>query len=374
MKQNRNRLIPLLLGIALLLVSCGGHEFWAPPGENNTPTNPTGAVPKFAYVANLAGGGAGSVSAYTVNSSTGTLSEVKGSPFSAGNGTIAVGTDSAGKFVYAANQASNNVSGYTINRNDGTLTQVSGSPFSAGTSPAWVAVDPGGRFVYVVNGGSNDISLFSVNSSSGALSANGTNVSLPATPLRATIDPSGRFLYVSMSTAGTAVYLIGTDGKLTAGMRVVPATPCAASDDITVDANTRYAFVVDGVNTICAYAVNANTGDLIISNSPTTAAASKPVAVASGGAGKFLFAANNASSNMSGYVVNADGTLAVMSSSPFGAAMSPADVTVDPSGTFVYVANSGSNNVSIFKISSNTVSSVGTATAGTNPNSVVVTP
>jgi DNA-binding beta-propeller fold protein YncE len=63
-----------------------------------------------------------------------------------------------------------------------------------------------------------------------------------------------------------------------------------------------------------------------------------------------------------------------MSGSPFTVGTAPADVAVDPSGAFVYVANFGGSSLSVFSISSsNTLSSVGTATTGTSPNSVVVT-
>jgi len=63
-----------------------------------------------------------------------------------------------------------------------------------------------------------------------------------------------------------------------------------------------------------------------------------------------------------------------MSGSPFSVGSAPVDVTVDPSGTFVYVANFSGNSVSVFSINtSNSLSPVGTATAGTNPNSVVTT-
>jgi 6-phosphogluconolactonase (cycloisomerase 2 family) len=95
--------------------------------------------------------------------------------------------------------------------------------------------------------------------------------------------------------------------------------------------------------------------------------------VASGGAGKFLFAANFGSNNVSGFLINSDGSLTAMSGSPFTAGSSPSDVTVDPSGSFVYVTNFGASAVSIFRISSNALTGAGSASTGTNPNSVVTT-
>jgi 6-phosphogluconolactonase (cycloisomerase 2 family) len=347
---------------AALFMWTGCGDFW-----DTVNPSPTGKVPKFAYAANFNGGGAGSVSAYTINTSSGALSAI-GSPFAAGTGTVAAGADSAGKFVYAANQ-DKTVNAYTINRADGSLVTV--NSYATGTTPVWVAVDPGGRFVYVVNGGSNDISGFAINTSTGALTAvSGPAIAVTATPLRATVDPSGRFLYVALGTGGTEIFKINSDGTLTV-VRTVPAAPCAASDAVALDDSSRFVFVADGSTGICNYAVNASTGDLTLITLAVIPAGANPVAVATGGKGKFLFAANKGSSNLSGFLINVDGTLTAMPS-PFSVGSAPVDVTVDPSGVFVYVANS--SGISVFSInSSNSLTSVGTATAGTNPSSVVTT-
>src|SRR5450432_1517964 len=105
-------------------------------------TNPT---PKFAYVANWYGG---NVSAYTVNSSTGALRAVAGSPFAAGSEPILVAVDPSGRFVYVTNDCvtvnncnSGNVSAYTINSSTGALAAIAGSPFAAGYFPRSVVVD-----------------------------------------------------------------------------------------------------------------------------------------------------------------------------------------------------------------------------------------
>src|SRR5262249_6888695 len=86
--------------------------------------------------------------------------------YSAGNGPVSITTDSAGKFIYTANQSSNDVSGFAI-LSDGSLTPLSGSPYVAGTSPSWVQVDPTNKFVYVTNlTGSPGISIFAIDTTS----------------------------------------------------------------------------------------------------------------------------------------------------------------------------------------------------------------
>jgi 6-phosphogluconolactonase (cycloisomerase 2 family) len=108
--------------------------------------------PKFAYVVNQCGNvsctGSGNVSAYTIDSTTGTLTAITGSPFAAGMGPHSVAVDPSGKFAYVANEcisinscSSGNVSAYTFDSTTGALTAVTGSPFAAGTVPVSVAVD-----------------------------------------------------------------------------------------------------------------------------------------------------------------------------------------------------------------------------------------
>jgi len=92
---------------------------------------------RFAYVANY---NDNDVSAYTIDATTGALTQITGSPFTAGTGPTSVAVDPSGKFAYAANATSNNVSAYTINATTGALTQITGSPFVAGTHPTSVAI------------------------------------------------------------------------------------------------------------------------------------------------------------------------------------------------------------------------------------------
>ena len=101
---------------------------------------------EFAYVANS---GSNSVSGYVVNSLTGVLTPIAGSPFPAGSFPISVTVDPTGRFAYVANELDNNVSGYSIDAATGALTPLAGSPFPAGTRPVSVTVDPTGQFAYM---------------------------------------------------------------------------------------------------------------------------------------------------------------------------------------------------------------------------------
>src|SRR5450755_1402678 len=56
------------------------------------------------------------------------------------------------------------VSAFSLSSSNGILTQVSGSPFSVGNAPNSLAVDPAGKFAYVADLGSFDITILSIGS------------------------------------------------------------------------------------------------------------------------------------------------------------------------------------------------------------------
>jgi 6-phosphogluconolactonase (cycloisomerase 2 family) len=213
------------------LTTVSGSPFPTPPpippnnysGVNSVTVDPTG---KFVYAAL---NGANAIPAYTINSSTGALTPVIGSPFTAGSVPYTVRVDPSGRFVYAVNLDSDNISAYSINSASGALTPIAGSPFSTGATPpplpgpqnsgpSGLGIDPSGRFVFVTNSNSNSISAFSIVSSTGALTPiPGSPFASGAGPSGAFVHPSGKFLYVTNNGAGTiSGYTIdGTSGALT---------------------------------------------------------------------------------------------------------------------------------------------------------------
>lgn len=204
-----------------VLTAVSGSPFPTPPntvaylysGVNSVTVDPTG---RFLYAAV---NGGNDIAAYVINSTTGALTVVAGSPFAAGSVPMIVRVDPSGKYAYAANMVSNNVSAYSINSSTGALTPVAGSPFSSGgTSPTGLAVDVSGRFLYVANSGSNTVSAFSIENNTGVLTPiSGTPFATGSAPWGAFVHPSDKFLYVTNNGAGTVSgYIIdSTSGALT---------------------------------------------------------------------------------------------------------------------------------------------------------------
>ncbi len=168
---------------------------------------------RFVYVTNP---GIGRVTAFTF--SNGVLSQPT-SVFS-GAGAFGLAVDGSEKFLYVANPAASNpppssttgnISGFNIDPSSGALSPIQGSPFTAtnGKGPSAVTVDPSGRFVYATTPGSSfSIWCFAITPTNGQLvAATNSPFSLTAGGLFALIDPSGNYLYIGSQDAnGIAGY------------------------------------------------------------------------------------------------------------------------------------------------------------------------
>jgi 6-phosphogluconolactonase len=171
----------------------------------------------FVYVTNT---NIGMVTGFSFSSSTGALSQVPGSPIVSGAGAAALAVDASDEFLYVANPSATNlspysstvgnISGFTINSTTGALTLMQGSPFAATNcnGPTALTVAPGGFIYAVTPGTSYSIWCFSITHGTGQLvSVANSPFSLSAGGLFAVIDPIGNFLYTgSQSGNGISAY------------------------------------------------------------------------------------------------------------------------------------------------------------------------
>src|ERR1700745_1254464 len=143
--------------------------------------------------------GTNTLRAYREDPNAGVLTQLSGSPISAGSAIEALALHPSGKFLYAANSGNNNISLYTISSTGG-LTEVTPRT-NAGTSPTLLAMDSTGSFLYTVNSGSFDISVYSIDSSSGQLTPvaqkSGATAPIGLQAMNLALTPSGNFLYVT---------------------------------------------------------------------------------------------------------------------------------------------------------------------------------
>ncbi len=118
-------------------------------------------------------------------------------------------TDRSGKYVYVVNGIGNTVSEYSIDQSTGLLSQLNGSvPIATGGSPSFGSTDVNGH-LFVANTGDNTVSVFSIDST-GKLGqvqqTAGTNFPVPGANsiINVLTDPTGKYLYVLDSTSSAA--------------------------------------------------------------------------------------------------------------------------------------------------------------------------
>ncbi|MBI3657213.1 MAG: beta-propeller fold lactonase family protein [Acidobacteria bacterium] len=300
-------------------------------------------LPRFAYVANSDDN---TVGMFTIEVNSGQL---RANGYMSGErNPVSAATD--GISLYVVNQASNNISGYSIDATSGALTSIAGSPFTAGSEPRSIAL--AGAFAYVVNQGSNNCSVYSIDAVSGVLRAAGTFSTNGTGPVAVQADSTGTWLYVANQTSGNvSAFAIE---QITGGLTLVGTLPAALSpSSIALHPSGSYVYVANsGAGNVSGYGVDPVTGSLTLIG--VYGAGTGPAALVVDSAGNFLYVANRGSEDVSAYTIDVTtGALTQLASSPFSAGTSPRSITVDPSNQFVYVGHEGSKDIWAFTIDPN---------------------
>ena len=366
-------------GFLIALIGCGS-------GGSSTQLSPPPAPQQYVYAANY---NSNDVSAYVINSSTGALTPIPGSPFNTAGGqanqgqTGSVAVDPSGKFVYVSStQPSPEISAYAINASTGALTPIPGSPFAAGAGPGQLAIDPSGKFLFEANeystaSGSGGVFVFTINSSTGALTTVAGSPFAAESLIGFAVHPSGKFLYaVDFYTPTVEAFTIDqTTGVLTS----IPGSPFPAGNSpykMTVDPSGKFAYITDQVGgTILAFTIDSATGALTaVSGSPFGADGSFGITVDP--SDKYLYVGFG--SGVEGFSIDAATGALTPLASLFPAGVNAVGIAVDPSDKFVYVTNLTSNNISAYTFDATsgalTPISGSPYAAGNGPVSVVVTP
>jgi 6-phosphogluconolactonase len=266
--------------------------------------------------------------------SDGTLTPMPGSPFAAGGagtGTLvgsqgALQLSSDGRYLLAVDAGSSQVSVLRV-RPDGSLRLVEGSPVSSGgVEPVSIAVH--GQFVYVANEGNGafgaNYSGFELNAGGHLVAIAGSTVPLSTTanPGDILFNPSGDHLVgVEVGTNDPSTFridsfLVGTDGRLTAA----PGSPFPAqaagpfgSEFSPTAPDHLYvsnAHAGAGNGSVSAFTVAGNGALSGIGGSPYADGQTAPCWVEISPDGRYLFAVDTGSTDVSSYRIQADGSLA----------------------------------------------------------------
>ena len=302
---------------------------------------------QFAYVA-------GDTRPYAIDAMTGALAQMpEGSQSDAG--TTFLVFNPRGNFVYGACPAG--ICGFNLDAASGTLTQMAIGPTGDLGTPSSLAFDPSGKFLYGLN--SNGIFAFAIDATSGAITAvAGGNYPLGISRQSLALHPSGAYAYVTNASPSNSISGFGIDpatGGLTEmangpiAVGSVTAAIVAAPDGKVVYVSlsppqplTAQGFPPQGA--VLAFAVDPATGALNQTALGPFPAGRAPNVLGIDPAGRFAYAANLYDGSASAYNIDAlTGALTEMSASPFALGSStdptptyPSSVAIDPSGRFAY--------------------------------------
>ncbi len=403
--------------------------------SQDVPTT-AGAVPyhmlieaqgRFVLVPNLAGG---TISVFRINSGSGQLTEVDGSPFFAGFNPHSIALHPNGRFVYAIRGRDSVIEVLELDSKSGRLTQASGSPYeTGGQGPAEIVFTEQGRRAYVINWDSNDVVQLDVSTDTGALRvrevvktrsgpwsfvlAQGDKVSPLNAQFFAALGEKGLGLAndrdlsavqpqlaagaVNALAVGPRQALVYAIDSLTDSLTALTLNdagdmrPIANGrvgtgrepSDVAIDRNGWYAYVTNaGDNTMSVYYIDEKSGQpKPVKGSPFTTG-KQPTFISLDPAARYAYVVNTGDNTVSVYRYRSNVTPLVFETvyygSPFATGESPAGIEIDPTGRYAYVVNAGSNNVSAYRIHHQTgaLSSLPGSPfkAGQKPQSLLVHP
>ena len=234
----------------------------------------------------------GSISVFQIDSTTGALTQTPGSPFTNAFNFFAadiMAVDSTSTYLYAGQGfAPQGVAAFSIDQTSGALTELSGSPFLINV--AQIHASPTGNFLLGVqtiqdaNGTATDphIYVFSIDTTSGFLTpVAGSPFATTSNPFDFVISPNGKFVYVTGNDATQTISPIegysidATTGALTA-LTGSPFTTLPVATQCKFDQTGGLMFCASPTTGITAFAANPSTGalthlsDLPIANYPFT--------------------------------------------------------------------------------------------------------
>jgi uncharacterized repeat protein (TIGR02543 family) len=365
--------------------------------------NAAGAL-GYAYVADVQGGGAGTISQYTIGSNGALTPMTPPTVPTGGNDSRYLAVDPSGKYVYVSNVVSNTVGQFTIGT-DGTLTAMSTPTVVMGDTsggklyyPCGLAVSPTSQRVYVSLDQSSGVNQFSYGAN-GALS--------PLTPAKVTsgdpnngrngpdavaIDPTGTWAYVVNGGANTiSQYRIGTDGTLS------PLTPFLVASggvngsgsafdvQIASIASGEYLYATNYFDgTVGQFRIDTATGQLSPLSPAMVTAGTYALTLAVHPTGKFAYVAiltATANAVIAQYTINpSTGALTPMTPATVSAGgAGVAAIAVEATGHYAYATSGdtgwGSYSVAQFTIDQATgaltLMSTPTVAAGYGPSGIV---
>ena len=264
-----------------------------------------------------------------------------------------------GRFLLAVDAGSNQVSVLRVG-NDGNPTLVGNPTWSGGVEPTSVAVSPKG-IVYVSNigNGGSDYAGFRLTPEGKLIAIPHSTVAVPEGSGVGDVffnSTGDRLVGARVNSSLIDSFTVDAAGRLTAA----PGSPFPAqaagpfgSEFRPTDPYELYvsnAHAGSGNGTVSAFQDGQDGTLTSIGNSPYPDLQTAPCWVEITHDGKYLFAINTASTNLSRYAINDDGSLTLLGSTAFNDGVGATDARLSPDGKTLSVVGGRSHLVSTFAV------------------------
>jgi 6-phosphogluconolactonase (cycloisomerase 2 family) len=353
---------------------------------------------KFVYVTDAGSlSSAAGLSAYSINGTTGALTQVAGSPFAlaaAASSTPHSLTppviDPETKFVYLGDRTDKTIYGARIDSGTGGLTAMTGvPPLAIGQNLGYPILDKTGKYLYVpymqspsggaitgfVSGFRLDAANGTLTAAAGALPTNG-DISIIAQR-----DPSGKFLLVSnqnVSDGSGSVAVFSIDAS-TGTLTAVPGSPFSTglpALGLSFHPTKDFVFVTTapasgtGNGSLVIFRIDPTTGVLASTGAPEATVGSDPSFPLVEPTGKFLIIPNRVSNTIQSFSIDQmNGALTEVAGSPLATDAGPLALRPDLSWKYFFGVNATANTLSSYRLDSTTgaLTLVNSLPTGTNP-------
>jgi len=335
-----------------------------------------GAGKFFLYAGTSTNRGSKGIYVYRYDSNTG-LTEPLGLAAESPNPTF-LAVHPNHRFLYAVNEISNfaggssgSVTAFSIDSGTGRLTQLNVVPSIDG-GPTHLSIDPQGNWVAAANYGGGSVVLFPVEAdgklgrATGFVQHTGSSVTPRQTEPHAHgayFSPDSRFLFVTdLGLDKILSYRItGAGGLEPLDPPFAALKPGSGPRHMAFAPNGRFAYTANELNsTVTAFSYDRATGRLSeIQTLPSIQGYdgangdNYPSEVEVDSQGTFLYLANRNGDNIAVFAIAADGKLTPSSQTSAGGKF-PRHFALDPSGHFLFLENQNSDNIVQFRVNRET--------------------
>jgi len=374
----------LIVGAALLsLAGCG--NFWHKPsgGGGGCTTNCNTTASGNFYVLNSE---TKQIGAFSITTSA-TLQTISGSPYDLSVSPLSIAISPVHSFLYIGTALGIYV--YSINASTGALTQAGSGPISQDFAST-MQVDPSGTWLVDAGPGGTDsvvVSAIQLDPSTGLQASNKEEqVGLSGNTVeQMTISPDGNNVFVALGSSGTVVipFVATNSDPFSSSTTKIPVIGTGgAALSVAVDPLNRLFYIgetvaVSGNNTgglrVFDYTTLGNTLSEL-QHSPFATQGLAPKAIQPESTGSFVYVANGlgtSNGNVAAFsLTTTGGALSLTAGATAAAGVTPSGIAEDNTNTYILVTAAGGNKdltAFTFNSTSGTLTSALTASTGTDP-------